>query len=287
MKRRELLHAAAGSAIGGISLSSRSADTTHQGEVEGRKLHFVLVHGAWHGGWCWAPVKALIEAQGHQATTPTLTGLGERVHLLSPSTGLDTHIEDVVQHIFFEGLYDIVLVGHSYSGMVITGVADRIKSRIAKIVYLDAAVPENGESFGSQTPGASPELVEKKEEGYRSLSSDGLSMRVVPPSVLGIPASDQRNTAWVSKYLTPHPLKTWLDKIKLENSGAQGIDRSYIHCNQPPLESASFAAIYKELSADTDWDTYILDSGHDAMVTAPDKLTSLLLQIAGAVPVRA
>lgn len=245
------------------------------------KQTFVLVHGAWHGGWCWRLVQEALEAQGHSVTAPTLTGLGERAHLLTPDLGLNTHIEDVVQHVLFEELDDIVLVGHSYAGMVITGVVDRIKSRITRIVYLDAAMPEDGESFASQTPGATPALIEKIEQGFQGMSTDGVTMAVFPTTVLGIPDTDTVSTQWVSKHLTPHPLKTWLDQLTLKNGGSTGMPRSYIHCNGPAMESASFPAIYAELSALSDWDTYTLATGHDAMVTAPKELATLLMQIAG------
>ena len=109
-----------------------------------KKVTYVLVHGAWHGGWCWRSVRALLEKAGHQVHAPSLTGLGERKHLARPDIDLDTHIADIVHLLGMEDLRDVVLVGHSYGGMVMTGAADRAHERIARLVYLDAFVPENG-----------------------------------------------------------------------------------------------------------------------------------------------
>jgi len=278
MKRRKFL--AASALAGAATLSAcqvKSDDLRPQitDESQARKT-YVLVHGAWHGGWCWRDVRNKLEDAGHRVFTPTLTGLGERVHLLSPETGLDTHINDIIQHIIYEDLSDVILVGHSYGGMVITGVIDRLKDRISHIVYLDAAVPDDGENFASQAPIIDKDTVKLVEDSFRSLSQDGLTMDVFPATLLGIPETDTESINWVTKHMTPHPLKTWLDPVSLENNGSEGAPRTYIHCVKPAMEQASFAAHYANFQQDPTWNTLTLETGHDAMVTASDHLTEIL-----------
>lgn len=267
-----------GTAAASAVAACTSKDTSESEIVRVSKT-FVLVHGAWHGGWCWKYVRDILQKDGHRVFTPTLTGLGERAHLLTPQIGLNTHIEDVIQHILFEELTDITLVGHSYGGMVITGVADQLKNRISHIVYLDAGLPDDGENFASQAPGISPDQITQVEAGFRAFSEDGVAMGVFPATVLGISPEDKINTAWVEKHITPHPLKTWLDPISLRNNGSAGVPRTYIHCNNPVLASSSFAAHHATLAQDQSWNTHLLATGHDAMVTAPVELSDILLTL--------
>ncbi|MEL6875424.1 MAG: alpha/beta hydrolase, partial [Pseudomonadota bacterium] len=166
--------------------------------------------------------------------------------LLSPQIGLLTHIEDIRAVIRFNELENFILVGHSYGGMVITGVADRVGEKIRHIAYLDAALPQ-----------------------------DGVAMQPFPPEFLGIP-KDHPGHAWVGRHMTAHPLKTWLDPIALSNGGSAGLSRTYIHCNAPVLPSASFAWHHAQLSKDPGWNSLTLVTGHDAMVTAPDPLVDIL-----------
>lgn len=236
---------------------------------------FLLVHGAWHGGWCWRDVRAQLEAQGHRVFTPTLTGLAERAHLLSADIGLDTHITDITSLIDYYDLTDIVLVGHSYGGMVITGVADAMKDRISNIVYLDAALPKNGETMISQGPKRSPEILEQTRKALAGLAPDGVGMTAFPPDILGIP-KDHPGYDWVAQKLTPHPLKTWLDPIQLNNGGSLGLKRSYIHCTAPALPNSSFPYHAAQVQADPSWTYHALATGHDAMVTAPDAIVRIL-----------
>lgn len=240
---------------------------------------YVLVHGAWHGGWCWRDVRTILEAAGHKVFTPTLAGLGERAHLMSPDIGLETHIKDVTDLIEEGDLTDIILVGHSYGGMVITGVVDRLKDRIAHIVYLDAGVPDDGENFASQSPGKSPKEIAEAEAQFKTLAKDGVAMDVFPATFLGIPETDTENIEWVSKNMTPHPLKTWLDPISLQNGGSAGVPRTYIHCIEPALSGSSFAAHFDIFKDDKSWNAVTLATGHDAMVTAPNELSEILLSI--------
>ncbi len=235
----------------------------------------MLVHGAWHGGWCWRDVRSQLEAQGHRVFTPTLTGLAERSHLLSEEIDLNTHIKDITSLIDYYDLKDILLVGHSYGGMVITGVADAMKDRIGEIIYLDAALPDDGETMITQGPERSPAIIEQTREALAALAPDGIAMAAFPPEFLGI-AKDHPSYGWVAEKLTPHPLKTWLDPIVLKNGGSTGIRRRYIHCTAPVLPNSSFPYHAQQVQADPSWIYHALSTGHDAMVTVPDELVALM-----------
>jgi pimeloyl-ACP methyl ester carboxylesterase len=249
------------------------------------KPSFVLVHGAWHGGWCWRDVRLILERVGHKVFTPTLTGLGERAHLRDPVPGLETHIQDVVGLIEAEEPNDIVLVGHSYGGMVITGVADRLKSRMRHVVYLDAALPENGQSMITQNPNVvGEENYARSLQGLKGLAPDGVWMSPLPPVAFGIPPEPADQHAWVGRQLKPHPLKTWTDPIALTNQGSLGIARTYVVCVKPVLPQSSFpahAARIKAGRAGPGWQVVELQTGHDAMVTAPAQTAAILRAAAG------
>ncbi|WP_422345731.1 alpha/beta fold hydrolase [Parasphingorhabdus sp.] len=270
----------AGTAILGLlaSTSGCSSVRARSAVASGPAKTFLLVHGAWHGGWCWRDVRAQLEAQGHRVFTPTLTGLAERAHLLSADIGLDTHITDITSLIDYYDLTDIVLVGHSYGGMVITGVADAMKDRISNIVYLDAALPKNGETMISQGPKRSPEILEQTRKALAGLAPDGVGMAAFSPEILGIP-KDHPGYDWVAQKLTPHPLKTWLDPIQLNNGGSLGLKRSYIHCTAPALPNSSFPYHAAQAQADPSWTYHALATGHDAMVTAPDSVVEILIAL--------
>lgn len=269
----------AGMAAAGIVLTapaqSKSALKTESDPKSKMRKNYILVHGAWHGGWCWRDLAALLENAGHNVFTPTMTGLAERKHLISPQIGLDTHITDIVSLIEYYDLQNIVLVGHSYGGMVITAVADRFKNRIDHIVYLDAALPKNGDTMISQGPPRTELEIKETEKGLRALAPDGIAMLTFPPEVLGI-AQSHPSYSWVAEKLTPHPLKTWLDPIELSNGGSEGLQRTYIHCNSPALPNASFGWHAEQVQKDDSWHYHVLATGHDAMVTAPQELAQLL-----------
>jgi pimeloyl-ACP methyl ester carboxylesterase len=237
---------------------------------------FVLVHGAWHGGWCWDLVRERIEAAGHRVHTPTLPGLGDRAGELDAATGLADHIADVADHIAARDMRDIVLAGHSYGGMVITGVADALKSRIAHILYLDAALPEDGESMISYGAPRPPEAIAATEAALRSLAPDGIAMAAFPPALLGMPEGHRLHDH-VAARLTPHPLKTWLDPIRLVNGGPAGLPRTYVHCTAPVMTHTQFPTIARMAKADAAWRYAELATGHEAMLTAPDAVAKLLL----------
>jgi pimeloyl-ACP methyl ester carboxylesterase len=249
------------------------------------KASIVLVHGAWHGGWCWRDVRLILERTGHKVFTPTLTGLGERAHLRDPVPGLETHIQDVIGLIEAEELTDFVLVGHSYGGMVITGVADRLKSRLRHVVYLDAALPSNGQSMISQNPNVvGEENYARSLQGLKGLAPDGVWMSPLPPVAFGVPLELADQHAWVGRQLKPNPLKSWTDPIVLTNQGSLGVARTYVVCVKPVLPQSSFpahAALIRAGRAGPGWHVVELQTGHDAMVTAPEQTAAIIRSAAG------
>jgi pimeloyl-ACP methyl ester carboxylesterase len=232
----------------------------------------VICHGAWGGGWAWRRMRAPLRAKGHEVFTPTYTGLGERFRFLTPSVGLTTHIEDVAALLFSEDLTDVVLVGHSYGGMVATGVADREAARVAKIIYLDAFVPENGQSvLGFDSP-------EQRERRLEVVNIHGAGW-MMPPSPLA-PDLPPADAAWLKARRMPQPLKTFEEPIRLTGSAA-GVPRAYIYCTQkgPDDVFASFAARARN---DPSWRYREIDSGHTPNATAPDRLADLIDELIAA-----
>ena len=233
---------------------------------------FVLVHGSGHGGWCWRFIVSLLRAAGHEVYTPTLTGLGASSHLLHELNriSLDTHVKDVTNLLFYEDLSEVVLVGHSYGGMVITGVAPREPQRLAQLVYLDAYLPLEGENEIALWP---PDQKEK----YRTDLTSGIRFR--PPlasSMLGI--TDPQMSEWVQDRLTPHPYSTYEDAPASGTSESASIPRTYIHCTLGALTSwmEPFAARARKL----EWNVHTIAAGHDVMITHPNGLAEILLRIA-------
>ncbi|MCH2202013.1 MAG: alpha/beta fold hydrolase [Fuerstiella sp.] len=233
---------------------------------------YLLVHGAWHGGWCWKRVSSLLRAAGHDVFTPTLSGLGERQHLMTRDIGLETHIQDVLGVLEFEDLRQVILVGHSYAGMVIAGVAERAADRIARMVYLDAFVPEDGKSLADYQP---PEIWQMFEEKTET-EGDGFRLPCLfPIEAFGVTGED--DLAWVRPRLTPHPLKTKSDTVQLGNPETSHIAHSYIYCSDPAV--GVFDQFASRVQHDASWTYSELATGHDAMITAPDRLTKLLLEL--------
>ena len=243
-------------------------------------MTFVLVHGTGHGGWCWRFVREILEAQGCRVFTPTLTGCGERSHLLHPDIGLETHILDVVNTLEFEELKDVVLVGHSYGGCVISGVADRARESLRRLVYLDTVVLRDGESLVSSRRQNSVEEKDADIERRRRMAPDGKYIAARSGAIYGIPPDPPEVLAWVDRRLTPHPLKSWLDPVQFENGGEEGVPRTFIRCTNPEMpysgirDSAGFAKEHP------DWSYEELKTGHDAMVTEPQACADLFLAAA-------
>ena len=228
---------------------------------------FVLVHGAWHGAWCWRRVERLLRAQGHEVFTPTLTGLGERAHLMSRQIDLETHIADVLGVLRSEDLRDIILCGHSYGGMVITGVADREPEHIAALVYLDAFVPENGECTLDLLP------ADRREQFDRGVRERGFGWLVpaIPAAAYKVNAADQ---AWVDAQCTPHPLKCFEQRLALAGAHERIARRLYIR--GALYTPSAFAPVAERLRSDPRWRVVDLPGGHDLMLDTPQELAALL-----------
>ena len=235
---------------------------------------FVLVHGAFHGGWCWRRVADRLVATGARVFTPTMTGLGERVHLLAPGVGYKTFVDDVVAVIESEELSDVVLVGHSFGGAVITGVADRIGHRIARLVYLDAVVPQNGQSAVDQLP---PETRAIRIRAARE-RGNGLAIPLPTETMFDLPPGEDRD--WVARRITPHPLASYTDPIFLNHPVGNGRPCTYIRCTDPVYPAV--VPSYDRIKSDPRWSLMDIATGHDAMVTAPGPLTDMLLACAEA-----
>lgn len=239
------------------------------------KPPFVLVHGAWHGGWCWSQVAARLAAAGHRVLAPTLTGLADRAHLFGAQVTLATHVEDIVRLIEWESLDGCVLVGHSYAGNVLTGVADRLRGRVAHYVYLDAVVPPDDVT---RWRWADYNTEADREARLLAIAGQGAGVALppAPPAAFGI--TDPAVQQWLRERLTPMPAGTYLGEILLENGGSRGLRRTYVEVTDPPF--APMVPTYARLRADPSWRHLTLASGHDAMVISPDLLADLLLGLA-------
>lgn len=235
---------------------------------------FVLVHGSWHGGWCWDAVVKSLAQRGHRVFAPTLTGLGERRHLLSKDVNLTTHITDVCNVIETEDLSDAVLVGHSYGGIVISGVADRMPPRLSQLIYLDALLVDPGQTVFSTF--FSPE---EREAVLKVVAEQGNGVGIppLPASLFGI--TDPEKLQWVQRHLSPQPVGTYEEPLQLQSELGGTLRKTYIECTQNALPVIE--PIRKRVRADSSWRVRTLDSGHDAMVSAPERLTKLLVEIAG------
>ena len=237
------------------------------------KPTFVLVHGAWHGGWCYSRVARLLRNRGYDVFTPTLTGLGERSHLASPAINASTHVQDVLNVVAFEGLGDIVLAGHSYGGRVVTAVADAIPDKIRSLVYLDAFVGENGEStFDMDDPASTAAYMEGAQ------SNGGHTVPPVPSAVFGVDPADQ---AWVDARCTPGSLATWSERLSLTGRHKQIADRTYVFATG---WNGCFRPTYDRVRVEGGWQTYEFDCGHDVMVDMPQETADVLEASARGVP---
>jgi pimeloyl-ACP methyl ester carboxylesterase len=226
-------------------------------------LTFILVHGAWHGGWCWKKVVPLLRAAGHHVVALTLTGLGERAHLISPNIGLTTHVEDVVNTLEMEDLTDVILVGHSYGGLVISGVAARAASRIRRLVYLDALVAERGQS------GFDLNSLQFRQRIEAAAAAHGDGYKVPPiPEILGV--SDAADLQWLQPRLRPQPIASFSQPAEAPAATNQ-TPSTYILCTQFGFQETAAKCRAKG------WPVLEIDSGHDAMVVKPRELADLLL----------
>jgi pimeloyl-ACP methyl ester carboxylesterase len=217
---------------------------------------YVIVHGAWGGSWDWRRMDSILTAHGHRVYRPGLTGLGERVHLASPAIGLQTHITDIANVLVWEDLHDVILVGHSYGGMIITGVADQVSERIRHLIYLDAFLPDSGESVRAL---ARPEIA--------TLLDRYLSAGLVPPVWTD-------STAPIPKDV-PHPIKSFTDPLVLTNPGARRIPATYILTEEPGQTPDPFTP-FAQRAAARGWRVMRMEAGHVPNRTAPVPLAALL-----------
>ncbi len=231
---------------------------------------YVLVHGAWHGGWCWKRVRQNLQLLGHQVFTPTLTGVADRSHLLSREVNLNTHIEDVVNLIKWEELSDIVLCGHSYGGCVISGVADRIPNRIGALVYLDAFVLENGQCLHDAL---SPEMKGMQLEGARR-DGEGWKVPPIPAEAFNV---NLRDRDWVNRQCTMQPLATFQQQLGLTGAISQIENVTFVLANG---WSPSRFTQYYEKAKKRGWKTATIPCGHDVMLDLPEESTEELVAAA-------
>jgi pimeloyl-ACP methyl ester carboxylesterase len=225
---------------------------------------FVVAHGAWSAGWAWKKMHPLMAARGHRLITPTYTGLGERGHLARPDIDLDTHIADILGALAFEDLINVNLIGHSYGGMVATGVADRARARVARLIYIDAFAPADGDSVF--------ELLPASARAQRKPSADGM----IPPVPMP-PDTSPDDHAWCDPLRLPQPAKTFEQKLKMQN-GALTLPRHYIYCTRNAPDDR-FRQFYERAKREG-WGADEIDSSHNPHITCPEALADLLDRIA-------
>ncbi|MDX2202394.1 MAG: alpha/beta hydrolase [Hyphomicrobiaceae bacterium] len=228
---------------------------------------FVVCHGAWSAAFAWKKVRPLIRAKGHEIFTPTYTGLGARAHHAGPGVDLEMHVADVLGVLEMEDLSDVVLVGHSYGGMVATGVADRARARIRQLIYVDAHVPADGQSLADITPG-------RPLNGPAPFIAGG-----APQEWLMAPNDSPSDTspedvAWLAPRRKPQPKATFTQKLVLRN-GPLTLPRAYIHCTKK--DGADVFAQYRRLKQDPAWTFVEMAASHSPNVTAPEALAEILV----------
>jgi pimeloyl-ACP methyl ester carboxylesterase len=253
ISRRQLLTAAVAVPFLGVAGTAKAWSPQ-------RKATFVLVHGAWHGGWCWARISPLLRAAGHDVVAPSLTGLGERSHLLKPEIDLSTHITDIVSVLQYEDLQNVVLVGHSYGGMVITGVAEAAPSQVAHLVYLDAFLPVDGKALADYAP-----VPPRRDDGWR----------IPPPgSAPRFGVTEERDVAWMEARLGDQPLRTFTQPVMTPSKRGESMPRTFIQCTEAPW----FSEAAGRAQAQGFRVHELLGAGHNAMITQPGELGRVLLE---------
>jgi len=272
LSRRQLIRS--GAAVMGSGLFGLS-------QASPRPTSFVLVHGTWHGGWVWRDVAALLRSAGHTVLTPTCTGCGEREHLSRADVGLETHIRDVTEAIRFAELDRFVLVGHSFSGLTITGVADRLRAQVERIVFFDALVPRPGRMAGvvrDPTSGEYPdwwqERVRRFVDGYRMVFWEDYPIEML------VPPENTEAVTRLERLITTHPVRQWTDELTLDNGGWEGLLPAYVHCVGQRYRQSSDLMIGP--ARGPGWRFVELDAPRNAMMTHPREVARLLEELAGA-----
>lgn len=241
-----------------LTISSMARDLTG--------LTFVLVHGAWHGGWCWRPVADILERQGHRVFSPTLTGLGERSHLMRREIDLDTHITDVVNVFKWENIDSAILCAHSYGGWVVSGAVEALQSQVSALVFVDAHMPKDGQS-GVETSNSRESILATMASGEVSRAAPSASYFKV----------NERDRAWVDSKLTPQPIGVSLQAIRLTGARDRIARKAYVRATQ--FDSAPFDECLSNARAGG-WRAYEVDSGHDVMIDAPTLLAQIFIDVA-------
>ncbi|HEY7673137.1 MAG TPA: alpha/beta hydrolase [Gammaproteobacteria bacterium] len=257
--RRDVVRGAAALTLG-AALSTGAAPAA-RATTSAAPTTFVVAHGAWSSAWAWKKMRPLLTARGHRLVTPSYTGLGERVHLANPDIDLDTHITDVVNALFYEDLRDVTLIGHSYGGIVATGVADRARDRIVRLIYLDAFVADDGQSLADLTG-----------QGVDQMRANAVDGWLVRPNPLP-PDTSLEDVAWAMPRRLNQPIKTLVQPLKL-TQGPLTLPRHYILCTK----SESFRR-YADKGKAAGWAVYELDASHNPHITTPDTLVALLESI--------
>lgn len=231
---------------------------------------FVLVHGAWHGGWCWVRVAKLLAQQGHHVFTPTLTGLGDRAHLLNKHINLETHVNDIISTIRAEELTDLILCGHSYGGVVITGAADQIANHISSIVYLDAFIPQNGQSQRDLIP------IERRANADIQVKKYGNGWKVPPRSAESFMVQSPQDRDWVNRRCVPHPYATMTQPIYLSGNWQNISIKTFIKANL--YATSPFGSFAQSAQNNPNWRYEEIESGHDVMIDQPEELANALMR---------
>ncbi|WP_368644277.1 alpha/beta fold hydrolase [Castellaniella ginsengisoli] len=229
---------------------------------------YVLIHGAWHGGWCWSRVAGRLRRHGHRVCTPTLPGLGERRHEPAGGIGLETFIQDVCDTLTREHLRDVILVGHSFGGLAVAGAADRLPGRIRRLVFLDAFLLPPGVSAFDTLPA---DVVAKLE----SRAADSCSLASPRPDSLGL--TDPADIAYVQERLTPHPIGTYREPLRLAHPLGNGLPVTYLRCVQPLFPGVSQAYSWARGTYGDLWSWAELACGHEGMIDAPERVAEALL----------
>jgi pimeloyl-ACP methyl ester carboxylesterase len=227
----------------------------------------VVAHGGWSSAWAWKKLHPLMAEAGHRFVTPTYTGLGERVHLANPDNDLELHIEDVLNVLFYEDLRDVILIGHSYGGMVATGVADRAHDRIRQLIYLDAFVPNDGQSLLDNEP---PEMAQRMLA--RAKEGDGWR---IPPNPTP-PDTWEADLAWIAERRVPQSVKCFTQKLHFRN-GPLTLPRAYIYCRRH-VPGDIFRKFLERARGDG-WPCEEMDASHSPQITAPEALVAVLQKL--------
>ena len=278
MQRRDLLRG--GASLAALGLARKTTAQNDCASPTDRNATFVLVHGTWHGGWVWQDVANRLRAIGHRVYTPTCTGCGERLHLTSPQVGLETHITDIARVLEFEDLKNVILVGHSFSGITITGVADRCREHINRIVFFDALVPREGRMSGvpkDPKTGEFPDWWKAREKHFL----DGYQMDLWQdyPMEMLVPDTYPEVAAKLKRLITPHPAKQWTDELTLEHGGWEGLKPTYIHCVGQTYRQSSDLMV--GTARGPDWTFIELDIPRDGMLTHPELVSNTLSGLIG------